>query len=662
MTHLFLFTIGPVQSFINEARKTQDLFISSKIISDLMEDALEWLVNQKYIRFESAEDTDLIFPHWDVQSKPHRLLAFVTTGDINKVGDDLSNYIAHQLLEHAKPLYNLSNSPALINQHISDYFKTYWVAQAIDANQTYSTEIYHSLEAELGMIKNIRSFNQLEGKGRKCTINGKHNVMFYRKSRSEFEREQRIGPSMNSYLLKNKLFMSSDEVAIIDYDDFASIELANGQIKKITEKQLQPGEGLSAISLLKRLYKYRHNLSFPSTAEICLLHLLNSDNSIPSLTAFLGSMDIFTSPERREYQLFFEENLNQRYLEKYGIIKHQNKQTNQYILDELGKQYYGYQDSTTNQFYPGLKKELINRGQSLNKSKYYAIVHFDGDKMGKMLSGQLLKNSNTNLFNFQKKISKLLGDFSVAAANILDQKKNGHQRGRAIFSGGDDFLGLINLNMLFDVLMEFHDVFYQTVNRALQQDYELKQNFTISAGVSIAHYKEPLSIALQNARIAEKAAKEKGDRNAISFNVSKHSGNQHQFIYKWKFGFDGEHGHVLSLAKETVSLLSEKVISPKFIQSLAVIYRPTLNIDNKTLPEILHPGFFTDLSRLIKRASNRPKDKSKVEAHKKRINEYILNLERLLKSPLEHQKNNIENFFQFLFICDFISRNTVNIN
>ncbi|MFQ3646977.1 MAG: type III-B CRISPR-associated protein Cas10/Cmr2, partial [Anaerolinea sp.] len=35
MTHLYLFQIGPVQAFIAQARRTQDLLVGSRILSDL---------------------------------------------------------------------------------------------------------------------------------------------------------------------------------------------------------------------------------------------------------------------------------------------------------------------------------------------------------------------------------------------------------------------------------------------------------------------------------------------------------------------------------------------------------------------------------------------------------------------------------------------------
>ena len=55
--YLFIFTIGPVQSFIAQARKTQDLYAGSQLLSDLIRYAVETA------RQKSAEgEFELIFP------------------------------------------------------------------------------------------------------------------------------------------------------------------------------------------------------------------------------------------------------------------------------------------------------------------------------------------------------------------------------------------------------------------------------------------------------------------------------------------------------------------------------------------------------------------------------------------------------------------------
>ena len=46
MSHLFLFTIGPVQSFIAQARKTRDLKAGSDILSELIREAIAYCHDQ----------------------------------------------------------------------------------------------------------------------------------------------------------------------------------------------------------------------------------------------------------------------------------------------------------------------------------------------------------------------------------------------------------------------------------------------------------------------------------------------------------------------------------------------------------------------------------------------------------------------------------------
>jgi CRISPR-associated protein Cmr2 len=43
MRNLLLFTIGPVQSFISQARKTQDLYAGSKLLSVLIGEAIKFV-------------------------------------------------------------------------------------------------------------------------------------------------------------------------------------------------------------------------------------------------------------------------------------------------------------------------------------------------------------------------------------------------------------------------------------------------------------------------------------------------------------------------------------------------------------------------------------------------------------------------------------------
>jgi hypothetical protein len=90
--------------------------------------------------------------------------------------------------------------------------------------------------------------------------------------------------------------------------------------------------------------------------------------------------------------------------------------------------------------------------------------------------------------------------------------------GRTVYAGGDDFLGFVNLNSLLTVIEDLRKLFNELVNLPLKQ-FKNKYGETISfsAGICVAHYKEPLSIVLQQARLAQKIAKSKiKDKDSFS--------------------------------------------------------------------------------------------------------------------------------------------------
>ena len=72
--HLFLFTIGPVQSFISQARKTQDLHTGSRILSELIKAAIDVVGGRDKVIFPFAYPDDAA--KWKaVESLPNRFIA-----------------------------------------------------------------------------------------------------------------------------------------------------------------------------------------------------------------------------------------------------------------------------------------------------------------------------------------------------------------------------------------------------------------------------------------------------------------------------------------------------------------------------------------------------------------------------------------------------------
>jgi len=201
----------------------------------------------------------------------------------------------------------------------------------------------------------------------------------------------------------------------------------------------------------------------------CTLCYLKSkyDNSSYLSTAGIASLDwqdgLDTSAYKQNFKsfdeaLFFEENLEEKYLKKHNHFKSKNIKS---IKEELKK----------------LSEE--------KPSRQYALINFDGDSVGKILSDGL---DDIELELFHREFSKKLSNFSEQVKNIISSEK-----GRVVYSGGDDFLGFVNLYYLDEVLEEIKKSFDSIVNV-----YGIKISYSTS--VVIAHYKAPLHKIIEYSR------------------------------------------------------------------------------------------------------------------------------------------------------------------
>ncbi len=117
---------------------------------------------------------------------------------------------------------------------------------------------------------------------------------------------------------------------------------------------------------------------------------------------------------------------------------------------------------------------------------YFAILVADGDRMGALISCQKDREAHRNL-------SRTLDAFAQQARQIVQR-----HRGFMVYSGGDDVLAFLPVNQAV------------ACAKSLAEEFSQKVNGTLSAGVAIVHYREPLSESLEAAREAERAAKRAG--------------------------------------------------------------------------------------------------------------------------------------------------------
>ncbi|HWQ41725.1 MAG TPA: type III-B CRISPR-associated protein Cas10/Cmr2 [Desulfosporosinus sp.] len=598
--YLFLFTIGPVQSFIAQARKTRDLYAGSKIISDLIDAAIV-----------AAGKEKVIFPDKDSDSKPNRFLAKVFSEDIQDFGKNIENSVRRKWVQIAAEVFKtadlsedlrkidekliqllpfkscvdvLENVSSIAVRQIIEFPDIYWAAIEYNEGDDYKSE-HDELNRLLGGVRNVRKFCQLdEHEGsRKCSLDGERTALFYRETVDVNGKNQKPN------------FLSEESSRV--------------------RASLDSGEALSAVSLVKRFYQ-KSNIRFPSTAQVALMHIINDSWYSAYNKCFKGEVD---------YQLFYEENLTEKNLEKQGIDKKP-----EYDLESI---------ITT-------MRELIKEKQA---TKYYALLMFDGDDFGKIWSGDMLNDCN-QLEHFHQELAKRLHDYAQAARECLDEPK-----GKTVYTGGDDFLGFVNLNYLFALIGELRVKFDELVSLPLSTYLKEGHAITFTAGMAIAHYKAPLGEVINKARsIEEKAKRNIAGKDGFGIAIMKHSGEMQEAFLRF-YPKDLAHESLVSLGTLTLlreivdNLKSETGFSNTFIKSFGWEMRQLM--DKKGFVSLSEQAIRTEFRRLLDRSSKKygqEKDKA--------VQDFLKIVDSLWQ--VAERNFGISNFLSLLDICDFIKRET----
>lgn len=550
--HLFLFTLGPVQSFIAQARKTHDLYAGSRILAELTRAAAD-----EAIRLQ----IDLIFPAKITKGSPipNRFIGKISgkpQADLQQIGIQIEKAVQDRFTTLADAALKAAGTPAPkdFQQQIAGHCDINWLFYPVesDTDEAYR-KAYYLIEQEMQAVKNFRLKPQMPEQGRKCSLDGERNALFF-------------GPGTNPR------YIGKDATVI------------QGGM------WLAENEGLSAVSLVKRGFEKPSTPSFPSTAEIALL------DTVKEKSTLFDFYKDFIKAEEFDYQFCYKENLTQKYLEKNGYRD---------ILTRISPAAL-----------EGCRQQLFG---ARDLPKHYALVAFDGDNMGQIMSGAADFFKGSDLEAFQRSVSERLLAF---AENVHQLFTNNPTWGRVVYTGGDDFMGFINLQHLFPAMAQLRENFQRTVNQPLRSDGYFKEgiNFTFSAGIALAHYKIPLSIVIQTAKEAEECAKKSG-RNAFSIAALKHSGESHTATYPWELNNDMQYWNAL---EKLTGFLEQQVCSENFARVLAksfyLLSDESGNVINSEMLE-------TEVKRTVKRAMS--PDKKDETSH---VTECILSLLRAPQS------------------------------
>lgn len=612
---LILVSIGPVQEFIAEARKTRDLWMGSHLLSTIALDLID-LIGRANVIFPAFSATG------SVDSAPNQFCALVDWDTIDTLAQRLETRRKGFLADIAQSLHALlkadldSHFPSwdkLWGLQLEDQFNLVWVARKITNNEDLTTnykETFRRLQQQLEERKATRTFNQWQGShAEKCYQCGHREI---------------LGPENRQ---QNSRFWQ-----------------AAGRRSPL-RGALKEKERLCAVCLLKRVHTpssgkkvfdstsdlavipYRKKLADPALQAVKKVYF----EDINALRNRLGR-SIFPGIDAVDGDLFYREALQMPAIQKKYARE----------IDAVSKG-----SSTTDQLLGKLRPLAASAEQSLLKlydacakpSKYLAIMMLDADKMGEFMSGEKLSAGETFSPDWQRQQSGKLLTLSRKDYPALINTWGG----MLVYSGGDDLLALGPLGKALETITKINAAFVKTFPTR-----------TLSGSLVITHHQDSLRWGIEEARRSLELAKEAHDRNALVISLRLSSGTTLTSGAKWQaldasLSFYELYNHLTDwLARKDQGLASS------FLYDIEKDFRAFYNALGVLDKEMLKWEVDRLLKRHIPKSSPlRDEKDSSAQTLWKAVRESIV---ALAVSPHKPKYNVQDNFESFLKIAAFLGR------
>jgi CRISPR-associated protein Cmr2 len=184
--HVVIFTIGPVQSFIASARRTEDLWSGSYILSYLAREAMKAL-------YQMDETTEMVFPkvskeelnqpnvkNFHIASIPNRFTAIVQGSPeqvyvrLKEVEQSVRNIFTDFCFQAIEEVFHsLSDEEKeklkrLTEKQILSFLEIYWVIEPY-GDEPFN-KVREQAEKRLGALKNEKTFEYVPQTSFVCTV------------------------------------------------------------------------------------------------------------------------------------------------------------------------------------------------------------------------------------------------------------------------------------------------------------------------------------------------------------------------------------------------------------------------------------------------------------------------------------------------------------
>jgi len=604
MTKSFLvLSIGPVQSFIAQARRAGDLYAGSQLLSKLVDVVLGELAG--------IAGCTILYParQKETQSLPNKLMALLPDEQPKATAEQLERVIKDKWRELA----------AVAKNELSRYvepdstWQKMWEAQISQLPEIYWTvtpwteEDYASAYEQAGRDfdarKRLRDFGQVEEDGPKCTICGERSALH----RQDEKNPRKYWSEVSQKVSQAKLRPNGRErlcaiCAVKRFGEFSQEEhfpsvsyIAATSFKKaLLEQMRQDDFDIDDSELRQKLEQHTQTLFLLKPDVIPV-----PKDVIPAL----ASVSVSTTWVRLRDNLLSYDG-EWLYLETYDRLL---AKPGRLTKNEIQKA-----QEATRVLLEGVKS--LENFTPRRPGPYYAILYADGDDMSNKMRAIAKKYNDPQKHT---EISQALAEFAATGARKIVEEDHA---GRVIYAGGDDMVALLPITDALPAANELRKAYSEKMGMLLDKP-------TISAGIALVHHLSPLGPALQEAREAENAAKRRFGKNAVAVILRKRSGEPMLVGTKWKLEKENGQETVVFLEKVRQAFLKKKLSMGIGHALLDEAYF----LDGGKLPD---EGKWVEVKRLFTRAAG---DKQLSPEEKKQQAENFTNR---LKELTQSIKNN----------------------
>lgn len=475
--HLLLVTLGPVQDFIAQARRTRDLWYGSHLLSELGRAAARALV---------GGGARLVFPSLQA-GDPQLVACLAPLRDDNTPPQNIAN----KLLAEVPDVTDPQQLAKAARKAVSDYWRDQVAApvktkcagllvQNVDAVWNEQIDSFLEFTASwlpLGDYAATRRRLEQAVAGRKLLrdfdpwTQGRGNVP---KSSLDGARESVLLPPRQRASDKARRYRITDGEQL---DAVGLVKRAGGE-----PDQFVPVVNVALASWLARASQVA-STELDALATACravgVSRVVRTDLPCVSPFAFDGSVLL---PSR--WRSVFEEQGLPGDPEAWG------RQHVRPLFRRLEEPY-----------------------------PYVACLVADGDRMGRAIDS--LSSADAH-----RTFSKALAGFAGEAREIVEQQ----YRGALVYAGGDDVLAFVSLPEALACADKLRTAFEESMRTACAAIVADKRP-TLSVGLGIGHVMESMGDLLTLGRQAEREAKR--DRNALAVVVDKRSGGTRAWCAQW---------------------------------------------------------------------------------------------------------------------------------